>query len=213
MRTSRSYTEYLEPEGGLGPRGRPAPLSPWRDALRGALAGVAATVVMNTLMKAGQRVAPEASPPMREDPGKAVVEQARRATGAGPLSEGLEQAGVLTAHLSYGGLWGATYGLLRLAASGATGPTPGARGGATETDRLLSHRDETDIGDVLLEGAGLGMAVWAAGYLGWLPATGLMPPVTRQRPAQVAAPILNHLVYGLVTVGAYHAMRRLMGRV
>lgn len=212
MRTSQSYTEYLEPEGALGPEGRAVPLSPWRDAARGALAGVAGTLVIDALMKAGQRVAPQASPPMREDPGKAVVEQVERATGM-DLPAGVEKAGVVSAHVGYGAFMGATFGLLHLAAAGAARSATGERGGATDTDRLLAPRADEDLGDVVVEGAALGLAVWAIGYLGWLPAVGLMPPVTRQRPAQVAAPILNHVVYGLVTAGAYHAMRRLMGRV
>ncbi len=211
MRTSQSYREYLEPEGALGPEGRPAPRSPARDAARGAIAGLLGTVAINAAMKAGQRVAPEASPPMREDPGKAVVEQARQATGIASLPPAAEKAGILSAQFGYGAAMGATYGLLRLAAS-TGGQAIGTRGGATDTDRLLATRSEADFGDVVLEGTALGLAVWAVGYLGWLPATGFMPPISEQRPAQVAAPILNHLLYGLVTAGAYHAMRKLMGR-
>jgi hypothetical protein len=37
-------------------------------------------------------------------------------------------------------------------------------------------------GSALLDGALLDIASWAAGYLGWLPALGLMPPVWRQDP-------------------------------
>ena len=211
MRTSLSHTEYLEPEGALGPEGRPAPRSPARDAARGAIAGVVGTIVMNAVMKAGQRVAPQASPPMRRDPGEAAVEQVREATGVTALPPSAEKAGILSTHFGYGAAMGATYGLLRMAARGG-GPSTGARGGAADTDRLLAERSDADIGDVLIEGTALGLSVWAIGYLGWLPATGLMPPLTEQRPAQVAGPILNHVLYGIVTAGAYHAMRRMMGR-
>jgi hypothetical protein len=48
-----------------------------------------------------------------------------------------------------------------------------------------------------------------AGYLGWMPATGLMPPVTKQEPEQIAGPILSHLLFGMVTVGLYRVLRRL----
>jgi uncharacterized membrane protein YagU involved in acid resistance len=48
-----------------------------------------------------------------------------------------------------------------------------------------------------LRGAGYGMAVWALGYMGWLPLTGLLPPETR-RPAHRTAMIFTaHLVWGL----------------
>ncbi len=58
-------------------------------------------------------------------------------------------------------------------------------------------------GKPLLDGAALGLACWAAGYLGWLPALGLIPPVRRQTTAQVAAPAAEHVVYGVVTVAVY----------
>ena len=58
-------------------------------------------------------------------------------------------------------------------------------------------------GSVLFDGTLLGLGVWAAGYLGWLPATGLMPPVWKQRARQVWAPGVEHVVYGLATVCAF----------
>src|SRR5581483_4874524 len=36
---------------------------------------------------------------------------------------------------------------------------------------------------------------WAVGFLGWLPATGLMPPVSRHEPQQVAASIAEHALW------------------
>ena len=56
---------------------------------------------------------------------------------------------------------------------------------------------------VALEGTLLGLAAWAAGYLGWLPATGLMPPIWKHRPAQVALPVAEHALYGVATVVGY----------
>ena len=44
---------------------------------------------------------------------------------------------------------------------------------------------------LLRDGLGVGLAVWAAGYLGWLPRTRLMPPVTEQPPEQVVVPLLE----------------------
>jgi hypothetical protein len=58
-------------------------------------------------------------------------------------------------------------------------------------------------GDRFLTRAALG----AAGYLGWLPALGLMPPVWEQEAPQAVVPAAEHLVYGVVTVAAYNWLR------
>jgi uncharacterized membrane protein YagU involved in acid resistance len=60
---------------------------------------------------------------------------------------------------------------------------------------------------IVAGGALLGVAAWAAGYLGWLPSTGLMPPVTEQRPGQVVARLFNHLLFGIGTAALYALLR------
>ena len=55
------------------------------------------------------------------------------------------------------------------------------------------------------------MVMWATGYLGWLPATGLMQPVTKQQRPQVMMPILHHIVFGIAAVGVLHGRRRALG--
>ena len=47
-----------------------------------------------------------------------------------------------------------------------------------------------------LRGAGYGLALWAASYLGWLPATGLYRPATREPLARNALIIAAHLLWG-----------------
>ena len=54
---------------------------------------------------------------------------------------------------------------------------------------------------LVLEGVILGLASWAVGYLGWLPATGLMPPVWKHKPHQIAMPLAEHALFGVATVG------------
>ena len=61
-------------------------------------------------------------------------------------------------------------------------------------------------GNPLLEGALLGIAVWAAGYLGWLPATDLMPPITEHNAQQIAVPIVEHAIFGMAVVAAYDSV-------
>ncbi|HEX5443941.1 MAG TPA: hypothetical protein VFW87_08945 [Pirellulales bacterium] len=53
------------------------------------------------------------------------------------------------------------------------------------------------------DGLVLGMAAWTAGYLGWLPALGLMRPVWKQNLPQALAPVAEHAVYGVVTDAVY----------
>ena len=58
----------------------------------------------------------------------------------------------------------------------------------------------------LLDGAALGVGCWAAGYLGWLPASGLSDPVWRQPTAAAIAPAVRHAAYGIATVAAYETL-------
>jgi hypothetical protein len=167
-----------------------------RDAARGALAGLVGTVAIQGAMQGGQKLAPGATPPVRKDPGEFAVETAERATGVEALPEPVERAAATATHFGYGAAMGAVYGLARAALLGAKG----------------APRERDEVSDLLIGGSALGLAVWAVGYLGWLPALGLMPPVTRQRPAQVVAPVATHVLYGIVTAAAYQGMRRLTGR-
>jgi uncharacterized membrane protein YagU involved in acid resistance len=59
-----------------------------------------------------------------------------------------------------------------------------------------------------LTGPAFGMVLWAAGYCGWLPLTGLYPPPTRLPKRKVAAELIGtHLVYGMSTALAHRAFR------
>lgn len=45
-------------------------------------------------------------------------------------------------------------------------------------------------------GVAYASGVWAVSYLGWIPALGLMPPATRDRPGRVRVMLMAHWVYG-----------------
>ena len=49
-----------------------------------------------------------------------------------------------------------------------------------------------------LAGAVFGTTIWAASYMGWVPALGIMPPPRRDRPGRPTAMVLAHIVYGAV---------------
>jgi hypothetical protein len=151
----------------------------------GAAAGLAGTFVLQGLLAGSGRWAPATLPPIRRDPAEFMVEQAESALPAA-RRPALPPAGRAAAEkglqLGYGMTFGVLYGLV----AGAGSP--------------------------VLAGVALGLATWAVGYLGWLPAAGLMPPVTRQEPARVAGPIATHVGYGIATGAAYQWLSGRLGR-
>ncbi len=151
----------------------------------GALAGVAGTMVLQTVRKISQKYVSEtAEPPMKEHPGTFMVHQAERLlpeTAKAKVSEKVSEETKAKIGeylgLAYGATFGALYGALR------------PQGGPT-----------------MLDGAWFGLLTWAAGYLGWLPASGLMPPVWKHEAKQVSKPIAEHALFGVATVAAYDLM-------
>ena len=149
----------------------------------GATAGLAGTAVMQGLLAASQKWAPQNLPPIKQDPGEFMIEKAERYLPEKlreKIPEELENMAAKSLAFGYGGTFGALY---------------------------AASRPETR--NLLLEGSALGLAAWGAGYLGWLPAARLMPPVTKQEPEQIAGPIVSHLLFGIVTVGLFRLLRRL----
>jgi hypothetical protein len=153
--------------------------------LAGAGAGLTATVGIYGLRTAAGKWLPETMPPMRQDPAEFMVERARSALPSklgDRIPEAAKQAAGSVLQVGYGTTAALMYAALR-----------------------------ADDPSVLRDGLLLGLGVWAAGYLGWLPRTGLMRPVAEQRPAQVAIPLLQHAVYGVVATAVYAELRRLLG--
>jgi hypothetical protein len=139
----------------------------------GAVAGVAATFVMQGMMMASKKWLPESRPPMKKDPGEFMA-------GKLPLPESAKPWAANSLRLGYGMTSGVLYAALR-----PRGAMP------------------------LFDGALLGIGVWAAGYLGWLPAADLMPPVTEQTPQQIAVPIVQHAIFGVAVATAYDGLMRI----
>lgn len=153
---------------------------PKRVAL-GAAGGLAGTFALQALMTATGKAMPQTTPPIRRDPGEFMIERAEALlpdSARARIPEAVETAAAGALALGYGLTFGSLYGALR------------PRGG-----------------DAIKEGSILGAACWAAGYAGWLPALGLMPPVWRQKPARAVAPFVEHVAYGIVTVAAFNWLR------
>lgn len=151
-----------------------------KHLLLGALAGLAGTMVMQVARTASQKALPQAEAPIRGDPGKFMVEKTKQALperARQKIPQQLESAAVKSLAIGYGMTYGALYAAVR------------PQGGKPVRD-----------------GIALGLANWAIGYLGWLPKTGLMPPVWEHEPRQIAMPIAQHAIYGAATVAAYDWM-------
>jgi hypothetical protein len=153
----------------------------------GAAGGVAGTLAIQALLTASQKWLPSTVPPIRQDPGEFMVERGEEALPDSVqqrIPQVVETGAARMLAVGYGMTFGALYALLR--------PTGGSS---------------------LVDGVLLGLANWATGYLGWLPATGLMPPVWRQRAPQAVAPMVEHALYGMATVATYDWLRaRVNGR-
>lgn len=54
------------------------------------------------------------------------------------------------------------------------------------------------VGPPWLRGVATGLAIWASAYQGWVPALGIMPPATEDRPARPVVMIAAHVAYGAV---------------
>ncbi|MDB6022786.1 MAG: hypothetical protein JWQ04_2643 [Pedosphaera sp.] len=143
----------------------------------GAVAGLIGTFAIGVAIKAGQKMVPDAQPPMRDDPGKFIVQKAKQALPE-PVRKkvppNVETVAAKYLGFAYGMTFGALYAALR------------PQGGA-----------------VLRDGLALGTGNWAIGYLGWLPSTGLTPSPREYNAKQIAVPLAEHAVYGAATVAAY----------
>jgi hypothetical protein len=156
--------------------------SDWRKRLiLGAAGGFVGTLAIQALLTASQKWLPHTVPPLRQDPGEFMV----KAGEGGPLSwapsavadagnealpepvraripQVVETGAARMLAIGYGLTFGGLYTLLR------------PQGGSAFVDGVI-----------------LGIANWATGYLGWLPALRLMPPVWQQQAPQAIAPIAD----------------------
>lgn len=139
--------------------------------LNGALAGFTATIPMTIAMEAMHRALPQHERyPL---PPREITERITAGTGEKEHLNESERFGLtLLSHFTYGAAAGAVYA--SVAQRYQPSPIPG--------------------------GAAFGLALWAASYLGWLPATGILRPATEHPPRRTALLIAAHLVWG-TTIG------------
>jgi hypothetical protein len=148
----------------------------------GAAAGAAGTILLQLFREGSQRMLPaDAIPPIKEHPGKFMLRKAERLLPRSTRRKIPEQVKPgLSNALGFG--YGTTFGAL-----------------------YATSRPETKR--TIWEGLLLGLATWMVGYLGWLPATKLMPPIWKHKPRQIATPLAEHAVYGIGTVAGYRWLK------
>ena len=64
------------------------------------------------------------------------------------------------------------------------------------------------LGPPVLRGVVTALGVWAVSYQGWVPALGILPKASEDRPARPAVMIAAHVVYGAVLGGLEDRLRR-----
>lgn len=106
---------------------------------------------------------------MGEQPPEAITRSAvDTVTDEEPLPEPTADALSGVLHLGFGAVAGAAYALL------------------------------PQVGPPVLRGSATGLAIWATAYQGWVPALGILPPASRDRPGRPLAMVAAHVVYGSV---------------
>ncbi|HEX8200382.1 MAG TPA: DUF6789 family protein [Isosphaeraceae bacterium] len=145
--------------------------------LRGALAGCVGTTTMTAAMAAAQAAGMMAG----EVPPRRVAGNLEAALGVrAALSRPAFEASWLAQHFAYGAAAGAVYAVARERLGGA---------------------------EPLIAGPLYGIALWAFGYAGWAPLTGLYPWPTEEPRRRVATEVASHLIYGAATALAERRLR------
>jgi uncharacterized membrane protein YagU involved in acid resistance len=146
--------------------------------IKGAVAGFLATIPMTLAMRELHRRLP--SKERYPLPPRLITEQVLGPRTLRSLTEPQRVGTTLAAHFGYGALTGALYPLI-------------AR---------RSGRGETMAGIVF------GVGVWAASYLGWIPASGVLTPATEHPARRNLLMLASHLVWGASTALIYRAFAR-----
>lgn len=151
--------------------------------LRGMLAGLAGTAAMTAMMRlVGPRVMPKGMLPEQFFPEQIVECLEARMGQPEALGERQTKAAALVLHFGYGSAMGAAYSALAERLQGIPQP---------------------------LRGVAYGVMIWAVGFEGWGPASGLLDRTTSKPPKKWVAPIMAHVIYGLATTNAYRMLKEM----
>jgi hypothetical protein len=151
------------------------------DWQRAGIAGAAIGVGATLGMSAIMVAGRRAGWMSRQPPEEIVEQSAMRATGDRPDEPTTDALGAV-AHLAFGALGGAAY--------------------AVAWSRTLPAAPAP------LLGIGYATGIWAASYLGWVPALRLMPPADRDEPGRPIVMVAAHWVYGALLGAAVERVAR-----
>jgi hypothetical protein len=141
---------------------------PMKNALSGGVAGAAATIPMTAAMLAIHRILP-VHDQHAIPPRQITLELAERIGVNQALNESERQYLTAASHFGYGAAMGTVYG----AVLGVSPASP------------------------IAKGLGFGLGVWAASYLGWLPAANFRASADRQGARRNEMMIAAHAVWGI----------------
>ena len=137
--------------------------------LVGAMAGAVSTVAMSAVMVGAKRAGVTG-----ELPPERITRRAIDKVSVEPLDDRTEDAIAAVAHLGFGSVVGALFGLL-------TTGTVAVRG---------------SLAIAALTGMLYATGIWLVSYQGWVPALGVMPPASGDRRGRVVTMLTAHWVYG-----------------
>ena len=147
-----------------------------KSMVRGMAAGFAGTIVMSVVMLVLKRAGME---PGKLEPREVAGNLEEKIGVRSLLSRRAFEVSWIALHFGYGSASGAAYALARKIFPPDRPPAAGSL---------------------------FGMLLWALGYCGWLPLSGLYPPPTRVPKRKVAANIMAHVAYGTTTAAAYRML-------
>lgn len=151
----------------------------------GLVGGIVGTAFIHQIMGMQDKM-PESlrGPEMKGHPGDFVLSQGEKLVGRVPDQHRDKVMQGLS--WAYGSTWGSMLGL---------------------ANSFIGFRS---FGGAAAAGAALGTLVWAVGYVGWMPAAGLVEPVHRQGATHVASSLGSHVIYGLLSGLVMHALDRVL---
>lgn len=154
-----------------------------RRLLAGATAGLAATLVMSAFMRLFQQAGM-----LGRMPPRIIVEKGLQLTRLrGRTQRSSRRMASVIAHLAFGTLQGSVYaGLLEVA--------------SRKRELPVSVRPSS------ITAVPYALLVWASSYGGWVPALGIMPGPSRDRPGRPVAMIISHLVFGVALAASLRAL-------
>lgn len=144
----------------------------------GAAAGLVGTAAMEAIRTANRRLSPDTAP--IHGTRDDVVDRVREALPQSiqrTFGGGLKSAASLLLSFGYGSAGAAVYSALR------------------------------NEPKVLVDGAALGVTLWAVSHMGWLPMLHSARPLRKPTPKQMAMSVGQHVLYGVATVAAYRKLK------